>query len=723
MTQPGSTLLDAARSYTARGYRVVPIPVRSKAPVLTAWQSLRLTEAELPQHFNCVGNIGLLLGEPSGWLVDVDLDCPEAIELAPRFLPPTLAVSGRLGAPHSHWWYICEGATTKKHHFPGAKRMIVEIRSTGAQTVVGPSIHPCGETYDWLTGEPASVTHETLRGAVDALVAAVVERTGASPAAPPQIHAPTPFVSEDAVLRRAAAYLDAMPPAISGQGGHSTTFAAATAMVHGFCLDRDAALQLLIERYNPRCEPPWSEKELRHKVEDAATKPHDRPRGWLRDSKSPTDHNDVDLAGILGSTEEPSALAPASGAPSDPGPLPDHLLDVPGLIGEVVEFNRATAPRWQPWLALAAALCLQAVLAGRKVRDERGNRTNLYVVCLAGSGSGKDNPRKINTRTLYLAGAPELDGQGELASDAGLVAAVEAQPSILFQIDEFGRFLRTIGDPRRSPHLFNIVSTLMKLYSSAHGIFKGKAYADPRRNKIVDQPCVSLLATTASAHFRESLTPEAMSDGFMARLLIFESEDMPPRRWLADLNPPESIVSAARWWHEFSPGGNLSGEHPQPILVPTTDEARAIFDALAARADQEMLEPREDVRSIWARVEEKACRLALLYACSRDREKPVVDESAALWACELSEHMSRRVLFLAHQFVSHSEFDARQKAVVRAMRAAGGRMTRSQLCRATQHLSKREREEVIDNLLETERVAEIIEKTTGRSRTVYVLTE
>ena len=91
-----------------------------------------------------------------------------------------------------------------------------------------------------------------------------------------------------------------MPPAISGQGGHGRTYAAATALVHGFELEPEAALRMLLERYNPRCEPPWSEKQLRHKVDDAASKPHDRPRGWLLESESvaPVTRG-VDISGLI----------------------------------------------------------------------------------------------------------------------------------------------------------------------------------------------------------------------------------------------------------------------------------------------------------------------------------------------------------------------------------------------------------------------------------------
>lgn len=54
--------------------------------------------------------------------------------------------------------------------------------------------------------------------------------------------------------------------------------------MHGFGLDEQTALDLLRSEYNPRCEPPWSDAELLHKVSDAANKPHEKPWGWLRDS-------------------------------------------------------------------------------------------------------------------------------------------------------------------------------------------------------------------------------------------------------------------------------------------------------------------------------------------------------------------------------------------------------------------------------------------------------
>ncbi len=48
---------------------------------------------------------GVLLGEPSLRLIDVDLDHPLTLELAASYLPPTNSIFGRTSKPRSHWLY------------------------------------------------------------------------------------------------------------------------------------------------------------------------------------------------------------------------------------------------------------------------------------------------------------------------------------------------------------------------------------------------------------------------------------------------------------------------------------------------------------------------------------------------------------------------------------------------------------------------------------------
>lgn len=269
------TVHAIAAKYLRRGWSVVPIPFRSKAPVLDGWQNLRIAEPALDHYFRARHNIGVLLGDPSNWLIDVDLDHKLAVELAPVFLPPTGAIFGRAGKRRSHWLYYASSPTSTRQFRLPTKQMVVELRSTGGQTVFPPSAHPNGELIEWGTdGEPAVVDPLELEAQLEHIYREVAGQlpgpTGSRPA-----RTTIELTAPRTVLDRARKYIAKLPPAISNQGGHSATFYAACTLVIGFGLERDQALALLRQWNETHCQPPWTERELEHKVDDALKQP-----GW-----------------------------------------------------------------------------------------------------------------------------------------------------------------------------------------------------------------------------------------------------------------------------------------------------------------------------------------------------------------------------------------------------------------------------------------------------------
>jgi len=82
-------------------------------------------------------------------------------------------------------------------------------------------------------------------------------------------------------IDRARRYIAKADAAISGSGGHNATFAVAAALVHGFDLSQSDALRIMAEEFNPRCQPPWSLKDLEHKIASVATAKHSKARGHL----------------------------------------------------------------------------------------------------------------------------------------------------------------------------------------------------------------------------------------------------------------------------------------------------------------------------------------------------------------------------------------------------------------------------------------------------------
>ena len=172
--------LDAATEYTCnRGWRLVPVKRGTKRPPVNGWQDLRLGAGDLPKYFANGASIGVLNGEPSGGLVDVDLDSTEAVALAKHFLSKTACRHGRPSRPESHCWYTCDPLpdTTKFQDpmRPEAEGMIVELRSTGTQTVLPPSVHPDNEPYTWhAAGKPTLIDGRILLSDVSRLAAAAL---------------------------------------------------------------------------------------------------------------------------------------------------------------------------------------------------------------------------------------------------------------------------------------------------------------------------------------------------------------------------------------------------------------------------------------------------------------------------------------------------------------------------------------------------------------------
>ncbi len=170
-----SSVLAAAIGYFEHGWQPIPIPRGKKAPRLKNWPKLRLRVSDLADSFSDEGNIGILLGEASHGLVDVDLDAPESLAVADTLLPPSNRIHGRKGKPRSHRWYLSAVSPDPEKFSDRDGTCLVEIRSSGQQTIVPPSIHPTGEKLRWeREGDPAFVDPIFLRRSVARVAAAAL---------------------------------------------------------------------------------------------------------------------------------------------------------------------------------------------------------------------------------------------------------------------------------------------------------------------------------------------------------------------------------------------------------------------------------------------------------------------------------------------------------------------------------------------------------------------
>jgi hypothetical protein len=164
--------------YVRLGYRLAPVPLGDKGPVLKEWQKVVIDEGNLGQYFPAESNVGVLLGVPPHYLVDIDLDTPEAVRLASVFLPETTLKWGHETNPLSHWGYrVDQSAKSKRFHLKGegSQMLLLEIRAKGCQTLLPPSVHPEGDEYQGdMSNVPEFIEWNLLSERVHLLAAAVI---------------------------------------------------------------------------------------------------------------------------------------------------------------------------------------------------------------------------------------------------------------------------------------------------------------------------------------------------------------------------------------------------------------------------------------------------------------------------------------------------------------------------------------------------------------------
>jgi hypothetical protein len=175
-------------------------------------------------------------------------------------LPDTLTQITGSGGQHRIFRVPDKFDITKIRNRTSAIAPGLDVRTEGGQIVAAPSVSAIGE-YRWLDlGSPVAELPEWL-------YRLMLEETdaGSMPTDSPMRAVSIP--TRDSV-ERARNYIAKMDAAISGSGGHPQTFKVSIALVRGFNLDHGTALSLLRE-FNERCQPKWTEKELRHKIQGA----------------------------------------------------------------------------------------------------------------------------------------------------------------------------------------------------------------------------------------------------------------------------------------------------------------------------------------------------------------------------------------------------------------------------------------------------------------------
>ena len=265
-------------------------------------------------------------------------------------------------------------------------------------------------------------------------------------------------------------------------------------------------------------------------------------------------------------------------------------------------------------------MALQSFLAGRKVCTPGDLRPNLYLLALASSGTGKDFPRKVNSRVLFEVGLVGAIGD-KFASGEGIQDALVRSNAMLFQNDEMDGVLRQINLDRENRRE-SIPNILLTLYTSANDVYPIRVKAGQKETIHVNQPHLTLFGTATPQFFYESLSQRMLTNGFFARMIVIDVGKRGAGQTPGSARHlPEAILAIARWWADSGParaicripirnrGSCPSGRRPQKPCSICRGSPRWNTTAPGGpgRGRSHGLEP--DLR--------ERTKLALVYACQR----------------------------------------------------------------------------------------------------------
>lgn len=754
-------VLDAALRARDAGISVMPIAEDgSKAPAVGTWKRHMRSipsEEEIRYRFASSTGLAFVCGQVSGGLECLDFDKVDAfdafVELC-RASGNGDLVERVMDGYHErsprgvHLLYRCSSPRSTKlakrrEEGDTKAKAIIETKGEGGYVIVAPShggVHPEG-VYELVRGSIEAIVTLTddEREALHAVARALNEDVRPAHVEPELEPAPDRGERPGDEWARMTSWAEILEPhgwvrlwtrgpitywrrPGKSQGISATTNYAESDLLYVFTTSTDFEANRGYGKFGAYAL-------LEHRGDFRAASRCLRDQGYGQPYRSTIEG--VDLSAL---TAKPKAKA----NPSKAGGFPEHLFDVPGLVGELHRYIVASAPKPQPILALGAAVCAIGTLVGRKVEAEDGTRTNIYVAALAETGAGKEWPRKAIRRAFRAINLEPMVAMESPTGDAAIYGNLQDHPACLWAADEFGYVLAELKERKGN----NIIPTIMKLWGIADDACFAKTYARDRRTNrrgndvVIYQPNLSIYATSVPSRFWESLSSAESIDGFLNRFLVLTSEDQNPpyRRVLSEAkSPPASLVThMQRWKPSLGYMASLGGDETPATPPPDPTVARMGTGAEAALADisqrthakvgELQAAGSPEYAALFVRTAEYASRLALVRAAGQGSPDDVVIARADIeWGAELAWWCAEHALSCVRAKIGDSEHDVRCKQVVAWLEARGGMAQRRELTRRFQSFGPALRD-VLTTLLDSEQIVQAKGKSSGgRPPLLYAL--
>jgi len=410
--------------------------------------------------------------------------------------------------------------------------------------------------------------------------------------------------------------------------------------------------------------------------------------------------------------------------------FPHEWFQSSSLVGRVTRWINATAQHPQPTFALMNALCMFGALFGRRYAMAQINtRCNLFAIAVAKPGAGKDHSRQRIKELLMKAGLNQVICGDRFSSGVAILRTLFDYPSRISHLDEMGLYLQSLTAKNAASHQRDIIKTLLEVYSSSSGLYHGQEYANPKENQRLDiqQPNFNFFGTTTPRTLVPALNFDMVDNGTLSRILLVPPFEEYPNSQLPEMcPPPEDIVKDLLDSVSVIPNGagNLANipSIPNAAVVPIiVDWESAAFEEYSKTKEWQLYQSRND-DALWVRFSEIILKIGMIEAIARDPCAPVLTLEIFNMAHALAKWSFNYTADLLYREVAENDIEAAHKKILNLIRKSGVEgMNGTQLAKACQGMKARDRNEILQTLVESGDVLEEVVKNpgAGRERRVY----
>jgi len=321
-----------------------------------------------------------------------------------------------------------------------------------------------------------------------------------------------------------------------------------------------------------------------------------------------------------------------------------------------------------------------------------------------------------------------LLGSGDFVSDASLMDGLANKPVRLDILDECGGILKTVNSSK-AEYASKMADVLAELYTSSNSKFLGRATAEGNKGACY-RPNVNILGSTTPVGFQEGVSLRAIQKGLLGRFLIFlGSYDSPASRVKSLPHLDTTTLNKLKWWVQYKPeesGDNVINNITQMVTeLKADEEANRRLDEIFTEFDnlRRNTEPTSPALPIISRLYQQMVKLIIIHACSRSvNSVPTVNITDVTFGylTIIQYYDTIKLVIEKHIFNNSNE---KNKLKILNVIKEGEYVDKRTLYNATRELNKRERDSILDELVELGFIDRLSVNVKGKNKIVFKFLE